>query len=214
MKTRSLSWISAVALASGAMACGTSMPPEVSSVGPQTVAHVAPGSIVGPYVPAGTLLTVRADQPLDTYYTAPGSTFTATVVTPLRDPGGRVLVPEGAKVHGTFVSYGRPDEPRVRVALQSIDTVEGTVPLQAAVRRAQHVDWTGPPELTPRQAYQFPYDFLEYGNETAGPSDPNQPTLGYEIEQPRQVHVPSGALLDLQLVGPLALPGARVVHPR
>jgi hypothetical protein len=215
MRTRSIAtWMSALALGAAAAGCGSAAPPAVSSVGPQTVDRLPPGTLAGPYVPSGALLTVRADQPLDTYYTAPGSTFTATVLTPLRDPSGRVLVAAGAKVHGTFVSFGSADEPRVRLAFQSVDTVEGTVPLAAAVRQAQHVEWIGPPEVTPREAYQFPYDFLEYGNETAGPSDPSQPTLGYQIEQPRQVHVPYGALLGLQLTEPLALPGASVAHPR
>jgi hypothetical protein len=215
MRVRSFAaWVSAVGLMAATAGCGTSTPPAVSSVGPQKVAEAPPGTPAGPHVPAGVLLTVRTDQPLDTYYTPPGSAFTATVLTPLRDSSGRVVVVEGAKVHGTFVSFGQPDEPRVRVALQTIDTVEGALPLSAAVRQAQHVEWTGPPRLPKRQTYQLRASGIEYGTETAGPSDPSQPSLGFQVEQPRQVHVPSGAILELQLTEPLASPGARSPQPR
>jgi hypothetical protein len=200
-----LACVSAVALVAVAGGCGSAAPPAVSSLGPQKVEHAPPGAIAGPYVPAGAVLSVRADQPLDSYYSAPGSSFTATVQAPLRDSSGRVLVVPGAKVRGAFASFGTHEEPRVRISLTSIDTVDGTVPLSAAVRRAQHVNWAGPPELAPRASYQFPYDFLEYGTTTAYPPYSSSPSIGYQIEQPKQVHVPSGAYLELQLTAPLTV---------
>lgn len=193
-----IAWTLAVA---GAAGCAS---PQVSSVGPQAVSPVLPTTLSGSYVPSGTILTVRADQALDTYYTAPGSPFTATVLTPLRDRSGRLLVESGAKLHGTFVSFGSAGAPRVRVALRSIDTVDGTVPIAAAVRQAQHLDWIGPPSMTPRQAYQPPYDLLEHGREQVIQPGGDQHAVDYEIAQPTQVHVPKGALVTVQLTAPLA----------
>ena len=174
MRAQSLpAWIVAVGGAAGCVS------PQVSSVGPQAVSPTVPATLAGPYVPSGTLLTIRADQTLDTFFTPPGSPFTATVLTPLSDPSGRVLVESGAKVHGTFVTFGSADAPGVRVAVESIDTVDGTVPLAAAVRRTQHLDWIGPPGMTPRQSYQAPYDLFELGREQVIQPGPAQRTGTY-----------------------------------
>jgi hypothetical protein len=165
-------------------------------------------------VPAGTLFSVRLDHPLDSFYTAPGSTFTAAVVTPLSDPHGRTLVEYGARVHGTFVSYGSSDAPRIEVRIDSIDTVEGTLPVAAAVREAQHVDVAGPLRIGPRFTYEYPYGFLEYGMGGAPPPESAVPRVGYELEEQREVRVPRGALIELQLTRPLVLPVTVEGQPR
>jgi hypothetical protein len=200
-----------VALALGA--CSTAED-QVASVGPRTPRPVAPSSIQGPYVQAGTIFSMKLDEPIDTFYTPPGTHFTGTVVTPLVGPDGRVLVPYGAKVRGTLASVGDPEIPRLRVDLQNIDTVDGTVPLHASVRHAQHYDWVGPPTPEPYASYIFPYDFLEYGSDTSAPgtSPPMHENYGATMMQPREVRVPAGALVQVQLVDPLMLPGARLVH--
>ena len=135
-------------------------------------------------------------------------------MTPLRSNDGHVLVPYGAKVRGTIASVGDPEVPRIRVDLQNIETVAGTVPLHAAVRSAQHYDWAGPPTPEPYASYIYPYDFLEYGSDTSAPgtSPPGHRVEGATMMQPREVRVPAGALVDLQLVDPLMLPGARLAH--
>lgn len=200
-----------LALALGA--CST-REEQVSSIGPQTPHPVAPSQVEGPYVQAGTLFSMQLDEPIDTFYTAPGTHFTGTVVTPLRGPDGRVLVPYGAKVRGTLASVGDPEIPRIRVELQNIDTVAGTIPLHGAVRSAQHYDWAGPPTAEPYASYIYPYDFLEYGSDTSAPgtSAPEHPVEGATMMQPREIRVPAGALVQVQLVDPLMLPGARLVH--
>jgi hypothetical protein len=199
------------ALALGA--CSTAEE-QVSSLGPQTPHPVAPASIQGPYVQAGTLFSMQLDEPIDTFYTPPGTHFTGTVVTPLRGPDGRVLVPYGAKVRGTLASVGDPEVPRIRVTLQNIDTVAGTIPLHGAIRSAQHYDWLGPPTAEPYASYIYPYDFLEYGSDTSAPgtSPPGHPVEGATMMQPREVRVPAGALVQVQLVDPLMLPGAHLAH--
>jgi hypothetical protein len=193
-------------------ACSTAEE-QVGSVGPQTPHPVPAERIEGPFVQAGTILTMRLDEPIDSFYTPPGTHFTGTVVTPLRGPDGRELVPYGAKVHGTVASVGDPEIPRLRVDLQNIDTVAGTVPLRAAVRRALHYDWAGPPTPEPYASYIYPYDFLEYGSDTSAPgtSPPGHRVEGATMMQPREVRVPAGALVQVQLVDPLMLPGARLI---
>jgi hypothetical protein len=176
------------ALAAASTACGLP-PPQVGSVGPQQVRQLPPAAVMGPNVPSGTIFTARIDEPLDTFYTKPGSTFEAVVETPLLGPDGSIVVPQGAAVYGTFVSQGSPAEPSIRVAIRAVDTVEGTVPVSAAVLSAQHIDWVGPPVPEPLFGYQYPH------------------------EQPTQVRVPRGALLALQLTEPLLLPDSRLALP-
>ncbi len=203
----------ALALPFALGACSTAEE-QVTSVGPQTPHPIAPGKVQGPFVQAGTLFSMRIDEPIDTFYTPPGTRFTGTVVTALTAPDGRVLVPIGAKVHGTVASVGDPEIPRIRVDLQNIDTVDGTIPLRAAVRSAQHYDWAGPPTPEPYASYIYPYDFLEYGSDTSAPgtSPPGRPVEGATMMQPREVRVPAGALVQVQIIDPLILPGARLVH--
>jgi hypothetical protein len=203
--------VGAAALALGA--CSTAEE-QVGSIGPQTPHPVAPETIQGPYVQAGTLFSMLLDEPIDTFYTPPGTHFTGTVVTPLHGADGRVLVPYGAKVRGTVASVGDPEVPRIRVDLQNVDTVAGTIPLRAAVRSAQHYDWAGPPTPEPYASYIYPYDFLEYGSDTSAPgtSPPGHRVEGATMMQPREVRVPAGALVQVQLVDPLMLPGSRLVH--
>lgn len=152
------------------------------------------------------MFSVRIDQTLDSYDTAPGTPFTATVVDPLRASDGRILVPYGAKVTGIFVSYGTPTHPRVRVELRSIETVDGRVPLRATVRGAQHLDWVGPVKLGMRPSYGL----LESGWTGMPPTPSSQsgaPEIGYTMQaRPRQVLVPRGALVALILVEPIVAP--------
>jgi hypothetical protein len=194
-----------VAMAAASAGCA----PAVASVGPQNPEPAAPGTVAGPFVQAGTLFSVQADEPLDTYYGSPGMPFTATVVDPLFGQDGRLIVAYGAKVRGTIVSVGPYETPRLRFALQSIDTTAGTVPLQAAVRRAQHYQWAGPDPLdlnastSPSGAYA-----RGSGQRQLPPADSfaYQDEYGYGTQQPREVRVPRGAILELALVKPLALP--------
>jgi hypothetical protein len=196
----------ALALAAGCglvSVAGCPGPAQVGSVGPEEPRPISPAAVGRPLVQAGTIFSVRIDQPLDSYGTAPGTPFTATVVDPLRASDGRVLVPQGAKVGAVFVSHGTPAHPRVCVELRSIETVEGRVPLRATVRVAQHLDWAGPasPGIRPS------YGLLERGWRGMPPTPSSQsapPEIGDMIETPsRQVLVPRGALVAVMLVEPI-----------
>jgi len=100
------------------LACGTQQ--EISSVGPQSPHLLPAGAVVGPHVQAGTLFSVSLDQPIDTFYSAPGTRFTATVTAPLQAPDGQVIVRSGAKIRGAVESVGEADAPMLRVDLENI----------------------------------------------------------------------------------------------
>jgi hypothetical protein len=203
-----------LAILLGPLACGAQQTQEVSSIGPQNPHPVPPGAVRGPFAQAGSLFVVALDGAVDTFYTPPGTRFTATVTRPLEGLDGRVLVPTGAKVHGTLASVGTTDAPLIRVELESVDTVAGTVPLHAAVRWAQHYDWKGPPTPEPYASYVTSDSFLDYGTETDGPgvSQYGGPAVeGRTLMQPREVRIPKDAVMQLELTEALILPGAWLV---
>ncbi len=195
-------------VASPALGCAHALQPEIASVGPEKPQPAAPGAISAPFVQAGTIFSVQTNEPLDTYFTAPGTRFTATVVDPLFAADGQLVVPYGALVHGTVTSVGPYERPRLRVHIDSIDTVRGTVPLTAALRDAQHYGWLGPDPLeaqtsvSPAQRFEYPDierrlpspDLFSY-----------QDQYGFNTQQPREIRVPRGALLELALVRPLVM---------
>jgi hypothetical protein len=182
---------------------------EVGSVGPQSPTPVAAGAIRGPFVQAGTVFTVTLDQAIDTYYTAPGARFTATVRDGLLDQGGRAVVLPGAKVAGTLASVGATDIPLIRMQLERIETVAGLVPLHAAVRSAEHFAWAGPPTPDPDSSNLFPRRFTDYGQDVSEPREvPGHTLEGRALMQPRELRVPAGAVIQLVLTEPLVLPGA------
>jgi len=202
-RRRSLVLATVAGLGLGALAACSS--PAVTSVGPQHPRPASPGAIAGPFVPAGIVFGVRLDQPLDTYYTPPRTLFTATLIEPLRATDGRVVVPEGAKVTGELVSSGPPSlRKQLRLRLLSVDTVAGRAPLEAKVTTAQHVAWNGPPRIELRVS---PYDFYGYGGDTSvANTQMGQSPFGYQLETPREVRLPKGAEMQLELVRPLILP--------
>jgi hypothetical protein len=200
----------AVASAAALWGCSSALEPQVASVRPRAPAVGALARPGRPFVRAGTLFSVQANEPIDTYFTAPGTAFTASVVDPLFSASGEVIVPRGARVYGKVMSVGPYDRPRLRISLDEIDTSRGRVPVQAALRHAQRYQWLGPDAL---QAYTSTSPAAEF---TYGPSLkrllPVPDGFAYQNEwsnssqQPREVRVPRGALLELALLEPLVLP--------
>ncbi len=196
-----------VLVALAPVGCASALEPEVASVGPQTPDAASPARVVGPSVLAGTLFSAQMDQPIDTYYSAEGAFFTATVVDPLFDAQGQLLVPYGAKLRGTIASVGTHDLPRLRIALDSIDTVRGSAPIAAAVRDVQHYEWTGPDPLAldTSSGPSYSRQDLPSAQRSAGLFG-YQSAYGNGTTQPREVRVPSGAIMELALVRPLTRP--------
>jgi len=67
---------------------------------PGPPAQVAPTVIPGDTIPPGTRLFVGLDQPIGAGLSQPGQAYSATVVSPLVDTYGNVIVPAGAQVIG------------------------------------------------------------------------------------------------------------------
>jgi hypothetical protein len=204
----------ALVAASGALGCAG---PEVASTGAQTPRPAPAGSIAGPFVQAGAVFGARMNGSIDTFYTTPGTPFSVTVVNPIYDTSGHMAVPYGAKVYGTVESGGTDSVPRLRVRLSSIETVAGTLPVELAVRHAQHVDWTGPARAIPQStswnadSYLSPSDLVNRGDRPAAWSGATgAPYYGTVVRAPREIRVPENAMVELVLVRPLALPGSRV----
>lgn len=181
---------------------------DVAAVGPKTVRDIDPRLVEGPFVHAGTRFTVRVDQPIDTEFSTAGTPFTARAEVPLRGTDGKVLVPAGALLRAHVVSTESDGQPRIRVELDSIDTVFGPTRITAAVEHAQRQVYSGPPVVLPTPApylmddYLYPIDFYGYGYG------------GYRnrVFLPREIHIPVGAVLTLVLMRPLFAPGDRI-HP-
>ncbi len=195
--------------ATAPLGCAMALQPPVATVGPQNPVPASATSVAGPFVQAGAVFSVKMDQPIDTYFSAQGAPFTATVVSPLVDSSGQLVVPYGAKLRGTISSVGTDELPNVRFALQSIDTVRGPVPVEAAVREAQYYEWAGPDPLIVEAAPRLPYATARQGS-GLGTASANlfgyQSAYGYGTTQPREVRIPTGAILELALVAPLAMP--------
>jgi hypothetical protein len=190
----------------GPFGCAEALAPEVASVVPR---GQATSPIHGPFVAAGTLFSVEVDEPIDTYYSPEGSAFTATVVDPLFDSRGQLVVPYGAKLRGTIASVGTYELPKLRIALRSIDTVRGPTAIEAAVREAQHYQWAGPDPLTVDTSSAHTYTG-RYGQIPTGEHSADlfgyQAEYGFGTTQPREVRIPKGAIMELSLVAPLAVP--------
>ena len=184
-------------------ACGAA----VSTTGSQQIENVSAQDVQGPFVAAGTPLTVSMDTPLDTMSSAAGQSFTATVQTPLRSADGAIIVPQGAKVHGVLASSGTVDHPRLRLDLQSVDTADGSAPIQASVRHASRTDYAGPTEFAPTgdDPFLYPYDSAAWG--WWGPMG-GGPL--YDSYTPTEIRVPRGASMQLVLTRPLIPPGSAI----
>jgi hypothetical protein len=187
--------------------------PTVSGSGTTATNVPRSASIQGPYVPAGQRLVVQLDQAIDTMESLRRGTFTAHLVAPLVGADGRVIAATGATVHGFVRSLGSVDYPRISLRFESVDTVYGSAPLPARVRNAQYRTYLGPALYGAAPAEP-------YGAWGGGPGAFYGAGLGYGYYgdwyyapyYPREVHMPAGAQLELQLSQPLVPPGSTVVQ--
>jgi hypothetical protein len=194
----------ALALALAAVSSIAGCYKAVATTGPQHVEHVKAQNVQGPYVPAGTNLTVRMNTTLDTLQSPAGGAFTATVETPLRSPSGEVVVPAGALLQGTLASAGTMNGPRLRLTLNSIQTASGPASVFAAVRHAQRNEYPGPTTWSAADGYVYPYDAWGWwGPYGGGPY--------YAPYTPTEIRIPEGASMQLTLTRPIIPPGTRVM---
>lgn len=199
-------------LASGLVLALAGCAAPVASVRSHALAEVEPESIQGPYVPEGSRFVVRLRDPLDTTRSAPGQRFRAELATPLLTPGGQVLVPPGTTLHGTVVSTGTREHPRLVLRFDSIETTSGRMPLSASLREADYARYPGPRVLRPvpvgssdawlaASAQGSPFAFGDRDGPLA------RRGIRWEEHTPREVHLAAGARIELELKAPLLPPG-------
>ncbi|MFW6058421.1 MAG: hypothetical protein ACOC9W_06155, partial [Persicimonas sp.] len=92
-------------------------------------------------VPTGTPLQVELDQELNTEDTEVGERFSATLVQSLRDAEGNVVVPAGAKVHGTVTGLKKSDrhgeQAAIRLDVQELELEDRTYAMQARITETE-----------------------------------------------------------------------------
>jgi hypothetical protein len=184
----------------------------VQSVGPQHVQHLS-ARIDGPYVPEGTVFTVRLDQSIDTESRDAPLGFTARVERPLATQDGRVAVPAGAVIRGRIAELHGGRAPLILLDFQTIGTVHGDAPVHVQVRHAERLVYRGGEEMPlapagPHMQTAIYGGYTEnsqnwYFSNTAGPIGGGP--RGSIYVRPREVHLSAGARLELMLVQPIPL---------
>jgi hypothetical protein len=88
-------------------------------------------------VPTGTHIEVQLNDELSSRKNKPGDTFTASVVTDVRDASGVVVIPEGSKVNGSIVAVkpapNRRTPGTLTLAVSTIETNGKTFPVRATI---------------------------------------------------------------------------------
>jgi hypothetical protein len=168
----------------------------------------------GVFVPAGTTAIAYLDAPIDTQSGRPGTRFTAHVETALRAASGAIVVSPSARVYGRIEGVGDPDDRRLTLAFDAIDTVAGPAPLHAALAGAHHEDFAG----EPRVRYQWigfnaPVRDGHYGSRPPYWLDHSQYATyrfadsgwGEVPYWPREIRLPERSALRLVLTRPVVL---------
>jgi hypothetical protein len=177
---------------------------EIQATDPHDLRPAAPGSISGPFAQAGATFHVKLDGPIGTQLSKPGDTFTATITEPIVDEGGSVIVPAGAKLHGRIADVSRGVAPKLRLSFSRVDTIDGAgIPIDARIMKTQRVTYAGEPLYA-----SYPADPSAVGD----PWMTYDSVLSYEASaEPlysREIEIPMGSDMILQLTRPLLAPGS------
>jgi len=88
-------------------------------------------------VPAGTKIDLTINDELSSRKNKPGDTFTAKVVTDVRDPSGNIVIDNGSTVNGTVVAVkpapNRRTPGTLTLAVSTIETNGKTFPIRATI---------------------------------------------------------------------------------
>lgn len=187
----------AVGVASGAVGCAGERN-GVTAAEPRKVKEAAP-SVARAHVPAGTDFTVTLNERIASTSAMPGTTFTATVQKPLVGSDGLVLVQQGATLRGRVVAVDGGQAPSMKLAFDSVETVDGTAPVSARIAAADEYGFTV-------GAFDYDPDVVGYDSVlypgTIGPGMGGGP-----IEPPApeatEIVIPTGGELKLVLTRPL-----------
>ncbi|MGZ3476484.1 MAG: hypothetical protein ACXWUG_21605 [Polyangiales bacterium] len=122
--------IAAVVLVAGASACSH----EEERADAKTAQNfTAMEKTATSRVDAGGSFEVAVTSPLSTETSEPGDIFSARLRAPLLGNDGKTLAYEGAAVWGHVVAIQHGENPRLALAFDSIDTVNGTQRIDARV---------------------------------------------------------------------------------
>ncbi len=86
--------------------------------------------------PAGTDFSATMNERITSSTATPGMTFTATIQKPIVSSDGNMLVKQGATLNGRVVDVGRGETHDMKLAFDSIETVDGTAPVSARIVEA------------------------------------------------------------------------------
>ncbi len=202
------------------LACGTVQ--EVSSVGPQNPHPLPAGSVVGA-LRAGRdpVLGQARPEDSDTLYTPPGTRLpSATTTAPLLAGDGRVVVPSGAKIRGWWGCSSAM--PMLRSAHRPRGHRHGRGPRAAPRRRARGTTprlGRPPHHHAPRGVVRVPVRLRRIWRREQGARQQGarqlvtrRSTRGSDSDATSRIDVPAGAILQLRLSVPLALPEGQVTR--
>jgi hypothetical protein len=201
------------ALAWAASAC---VAPEVQVSTTATHSAVRPGARDG--APIGTVLVVQLVDALDSATSHVGQSFEARVVERVVGTDRTVVVEAGAGLRGHVTSVGTRGAPRLRLALDAVDTLAGPSPVVARIRRAQRVEYPGPervdrdrvdslcdaPPSPKTESDPFCGSYVNLLRSDTAPEHGFGETPPTD-DRPTEVHLAPGARIELVLTQPLVL---------
>lgn len=209
MRARTAFTLAALAIA--APACSTTLQEDVTTTTPADVRPVDPKRVAGPFVQAGTVFAIELDEAIDTERTQPGQPFTAHTLEAIAAPDGRVIVRAGARVRGRVASTGNLAHPRLGLELDAVETTAGPARVSAIVLRAQRFTYPGEVSMSPVGRPEFADDYTySYADGTYGTANSSRgpaPGAAYERVYPREIRMPRGARISLELTQPILPPG-------
>jgi hypothetical protein len=172
----------------------------VRSEAPATVVGVSSSDVLGPYVPAGTELTVTLDTKLSATGSVTGEPFTATADSTAMGTDGHPLVVPGAPIHGHVASVASGDRPQIVLVFDTVQTRLGLSPMVATVLDVQEA--RTPTAVVEQQLLSSPA--------TTRPPEGVPITTRFTSEN--DVVLPEGTRLRLELTRSLFPPGTIVGH--
>jgi hypothetical protein len=210
-----------IAIAAMVLAAAGCTVDEIQATDALDVQTVAPSRVSGPFVQAGTTFRVKLDGPLGTQLSKPGDSFSATLIDPLVDLEGHVLVPAGAKLRGKIANVDQGVAPRLRLSFNTIETEGGAacschvgpqphaLPVEARVVRTRSVEYPGQPlyssypgdpSIDRNAAVRVDPTVYSYAPGTSGPYS-------------RELELPMGSEMVLELTRPLLGPTSTISKP-
>jgi hypothetical protein len=111
-------------------ACGSAA--TVDTTGTRAIASMPTADAI----PVGTMLRVQLNQPIVNGHLAMDDPFTFTVIEPVHDANGQIVVPTGTVIDARVTGYSagvKPEPSAVRLAIESVSLNEMMHPLSARI---------------------------------------------------------------------------------